>query len=151
MSANCTSESYTVSRLIKNREYQFRISAQNEFGVGPGLVSSPITVKVSYNIPDAPEQPVCVTADEDSITISYAPPLNDGGSLVTGYHVERKERKSSRWVKVTRDATLDLTFTVTELVHNNKYEFRVYAENAAGLSQPSEPSSYIICREPVCE
>lgn len=108
-------------------------------------------IRVTYKIPDAPDQPVCVTADEDSITISYSAPFNDGGSPINGYHIERKERKSSRWVKVTREPTLELVYTATGLVQNNKYEFRVYAENAAGLSEPSQLSPFIICREPVCK
>lgn len=108
-------------------------------------------IKVTYKIPDAPDQPVCVTSDEDSITISYSAPSNDGGSPIIGYHIERKERKSSRWVKVTREPTLDLIYCVSGLVQNNKYEFRVYAENVAGLSEPSESSPFIICREPVCK
>lgn len=32
---------YVVTRLTENHEYEFRIMAQNKFGVGPPLVSEP--------------------------------------------------------------------------------------------------------------
>lgn len=151
VTANCTTTTYAVNRLVKNREYQFRISAQNKFGVGAGLVSGPVVTIVSYVVPDAPGQPVRVTSDEDSITIAFTTPVCDGGSEVTGYHIERKEKKSSRWIKVTRQPIKDLQYVISDLVENNSYEFRVYAENAAGMSEPSEPSVMIVCREPACE
>lgn len=32
---------YVVTRLTENHEYEFRVMAQNKFGVGPPLVSDP--------------------------------------------------------------------------------------------------------------
>lgn len=32
---------YVVTRLTENHEYEFRVMAQNKFGVGPPLVSEP--------------------------------------------------------------------------------------------------------------
>lgn len=68
------------------------------------------------------------------------------------YLVERRERKSARWVKVNRDgAYLDTTLKVSGLTEGNIYQFRVTAINKAGESEPSEVSLYVVCRVPTCK
>lgn len=68
------------------------------------------------------------------------------------YLVERRERKSARWVKVNRDgAHLDTTMKVCGLTEGNIYQFRVTAINKAGESEASEVSLYVVCRVPTCK
>lgn len=76
-------------------------------------------------------------------------PESDGGSEVTNYLIEMRERKSARWIKVNRDSLQkDTSFKVTGLQEGNIYQFRITAINAAGDSEPSEVSMYAVCREP---
>lgn len=68
------------------------------------------------------------------------------------YLVERRERKSARWVKVNRDGhQLDTTLKVCNLTEGNIYQFRVTAINKAGESEASEVSLYVVCRVPTGE
>lgn len=84
VTASAVLTTYTVNRLVKNREYQFRISAQNKYGVGAHLVSKPVIARSSYVVPDAPEQPQKSEAGCDFITIVFTKPVNDGGCEITG-------------------------------------------------------------------
>lgn len=84
--------------------------------------------------------------------MQWLKPESDGGSPLIHYLVERRERKSARWVKVNRDgAHLDTTLKVSGLTEGNIYQFRVTAINKAGESEASEVSLYVVCRVPTCE
>ncbi len=76
-----------------------------------------------------------------SCKVTWEPPKFDGGSPITGYHVERRQTDSSRWVKATKSLVTDLTFKVTDLIEGMEYEFRVFAENKVGPGPPSVPTS----------
>ena len=54
--------------------------------------------------------------------------------------MERKEKTSSRWVRVTKETITETTFTSTGLTEGTEYQFRAYAENLAGPGPASEPS-----------
>lgn len=89
---------------------------------------------------------------KDFATIEWLKPESDGGSPLIHYLVERRERKSARWVKVNRDgAHLDTTLKVCGLTEGNIYQFRVTAINKAGESEPSEVSLYVVCKVPTCK
>lgn len=79
----------------------------------------------------------------------WSKPATDGGNEITGYHVQRKEKNSTRWIKATKRPTTSLHFKITGLTENLLYEFRVMAENAAGLSCPSQCSEAVACKEPI--
>lgn len=49
--------------------------------------------------PGAPGTPKCIDFNEDSITLSWSAPKSDGGNLVKGYTVEKREKGKPDWVK----------------------------------------------------
>ena len=49
--------------------------------------------------PGAPGTPKCKTTTEDSITLSWAAPKNDGGNPISGYVLEKKEKGDNKWTK----------------------------------------------------
>lgn len=106
--------------------------------------SFPITA-----VPSPPGAPEILAVGKDFATIEWLKPESDGGSEVTNYLIEYRERKSVRWIKVNRDSILkDTSFKVTGLHEGNIYQFRITAMNAAGDSEPSEVSMYAVCRVP---
>lgn len=103
-------------------------------------------------VPSSPGAPEILVVGKDFATIEWLKPESDGGSPVTTYLIERRERKSIRWVKVNRDSVLlDTTFKISGLQEGNIYQFRVTAINAAGESIPSEVSMYAVCRVATCK
>lgn len=64
-----------------------------------------------------------------------------------GYIIERREAGSNFWFKANDFPCADCHYTVMNLMENSEYEFRVFAVNAAGKSDPSA------CTNPVkvCE
>ena len=73
--------------------------------------------------------------------LTWEAPANDGGSPITGYTIEKKDKFSSRWSKVNVSTIQETTFTVSGLQEGEEYEFRVTAQNKAGLGKPSNPAS----------
>lgn len=58
----------------------------------------------------------------------------------------------TRWTRVNKTYTIyDTRLKITGLIEGSEYQFRVTAVNAAGDSQPSDSSPYILCKDPTCE
>nr|XP_006823015.1 PREDICTED: titin-like [Saccoglossus kowalevskii] len=144
-----TDTTYTVTDLIEGNQYQFRVSAENKAGVGPASEpSKSITAKPPYDVPDAPSKPKISDITETAMTLTWTPPKNDGGSEITNYVLERKDKFSTRWTRATRNNIPEATYRVNDLVQGSEYEFRVAAENKAGVGAFSEPSDSKVAKPP---
>jgi titin len=99
---------------------------------------------------DAPRQPEITEVKKDSISLKWLAPEKDGGSPIFNYVIESKPPRSPKWVPVTDNIQVpDCSFTVKDLTEGFEYEFRVLAENKAGLSKPSSSTGPIITKEPI--
>lgn len=76
----------------------------------------------------------------DRIGLVWKPPIDDGGSKITNYVVEKREDNRKSWVHVSSDPK-ECTYVVTRLTENHEYEFRIKAQNKYGIGPPlvSEP------------
>ena len=83
-----------------------------------------------------------------AMTLTWTPPGSDNGSPVTGYHLERRDTAKDRWTKVSRGAVRETTLEVKDLTKDAEYEFRVAAENKAGVGEPSLPSKRAVAKLP---
>ena len=81
----------------------------------------------------------------DSCKLSWTAPESDGGSPLTGYIVERRTGVAGRWVQL-KVKPMGTSMEVTDLYEDQKYEFRVSAENKIGAGKPSEPSAQITAK-----
>ncbi|KAI8485779.1 Titin-like, partial [Branchiostoma belcheri] len=151
VSSNVKRANLRVTKLVENKEYIFRISAENKFGVGPALTSTSVVAKLPFDPPDAPTNVQAFDTSKAQMSVSWEAPANDGGSEITGYICERKERGSRRWVKVTKYPIKKLICQSAGFNEGSEYEFRVYAINAAGAGKYSESSYPAIARDPVGE
>ena len=97
------------------------------------------------DIPEPPGTPEVSDITKTSAVVSWQPPSSDGGSKITGYVLEMREQFSSRWTVVTKPK--DIEHKVTKLTPGKEYEFRVRAENKAGLSEPSPPSATFVAKD----
>lgn len=81
------SSSYTSLR--SDQSYLLRVSSKNERGYG--LPSEPVSVKLpSHGISPDPPRSIIMGQhyDDNEISLSFLPPLQNGGELVTKYRVE---------------------------------------------------------------
>ncbi|XP_072037362.1 immunoglobulin-like and fibronectin type III domain-containing protein 1 [Amphiura filiformis] len=132
-----TGTTYTIRDLVLGNLYIFRISAENHAGLGKP--SDPTTIMLPDK-PDAPDKPkVDDNQDIKNISISWSPP-GDGGSAIIGYTIEIM--KGDGWVEIANKVT-ELSYTTDDLETDTKYQFRVYAENVIGCSNPSQPLEII--------
>lgn len=76
----------------------------------------------------------------DLVTIRWSKPPRDGGSPITGYLVEHRRFGSPHWVRATPLLVPFAELTISGLEPGWRYQFRVSAENAVGLSDPSDIS-----------
>lgn len=84
-------------------------------------------------------------------TISWEPPESDGGSPITSYIIELRDRTSVKWSPVQVTKADELTAIVNDVIENKEYIFRVKAENKAGVGKPSAASQPVKIMDPIGE
>lgn len=118
----------------------YTITAENELGVDSAVINIEIADR-----PDPPRFPLVENIGIDSLSLSWKAPVWDGGSDITNYLVERREHPMSSWIRVGN--TRFTSIAVTNLAPGKEYEFRIYADNVYGRSDPSEVSSIVKTKE----
>ncbi|XP_073901334.1 myosin-binding protein C, cardiac-type [Castor canadensis] len=126
---------FTVEGAEKEDEGVYTVTVKNP--VGEDQVN--LTVKV-IDVPDAPAAPEISDVGEDSCTVRWEPPAYDGGQPILGYILERKKKKSYRWMRLNFDLLQELSHEARRMIEGVAYEMRVYAVNAVGVSRPSPAS-----------
>ena len=94
--------------------------------------------------PGPPTGPLrTVDVEKTSVTLSWKPPKDDGGSPLTEYVFERRESTRTTWTKEASVPPDELTYEATELNETIDYYFRVSAKNKHGVSSPLETESTV--------
>lgn len=83
--------------------------------------------------------------DKDHVDLKWAPPKTDGGSPVTEYLIEKKD-KYGNWEKALTVPAGQTFATVPNLTEGESYQFQVRAVNAAGPGEASDPTPIIITK-----
>ena len=76
--------------------------------------------------------------DKSSVLLKWTPPTMDGGAPVSGYIIEYRRRGSFQWKRANSIPCEEMNFSVTGLKEGEEYEFRVSAENKAGVGPASK-------------
>ncbi|CAF1005403.1 unnamed protein product [Adineta steineri] len=140
---------YDVKGLDEGKNYEFRVSAENENGLSePLIIDAAIKAKWPFKPPEAPGKPECIAHTSDSITLQWTKPENDGGNPVRGYMIEKKEKGTNRWIPVNREPIPGIEYTVPGLTNGKEYEFRVAATNKAGSGDYAQTDGSIQARPP---
>lgn len=148
VSGYCPRTSFTVKNLSEGKKYNFRVRAENIYGVGEPLTGKPVAAKCPFDPPDAPSQPKVVSYTPNSASLEWKAPEHCGGRPITGYLIEKRERgATAEWQRANNYSTPNTSFTVQDLRENGRYEFRIIAVNEAGAGKPSKPSEPITAQE----
>uniref|UniRef100_A0A673GNE1 Titin n=1 Tax=Sinocyclocheilus rhinocerous TaxID=307959 RepID=A0A673GNE1_9TELE len=134
---------FVANKLIQGNEYIFRVSAVNSSAAGDASHSEPVKMVDSYGIdillisgpPGPPAKPEVENVGGNSVTIAWKRPADDGGSDIMGYMVERKEKEATP-LRITE-------FVVPNLQAGTKYNFRICAMNAMGVSEPAQTKDLV--------
>ena len=81
-------------------------------------------------------------------TVHWQQPVDDGGSPVTGYVVERQLADTGRWVPCGEAGPGHTAARVEGLSPGKRYNFRVKAVNAEGESEPLETEEPVTAQNP---
>ncbi|NXB26222.1 TITIN protein, partial [Rhagologus leucostigma] len=139
-----------VKDLIPNCEYYFRVKAVNKIGGGDYLeLRNPIIAEDPKQPPDPPVDLEVHNPTSKSVTLTWKPPLFDGGSKIMGYIIEKLAKGKERWERCNDYLVPLLTYPVKGLEEGKEYQFRVRAENAAGISEPSRITPFVKAVDPI--
>lgn len=130
---------HKVLHLTEDMEYEFRVMAVNDAGVGaPSTISMPIKAAEPKDIPCAPSV-VCVSdSTNNSISLEWTKPANDGGMEILGYIIELVKGKETEWKKINELLVAQTNYIVTGLETGAEYKFRVAAVNHVGRGEDKE-------------
>jgi len=133
---------YTVEGLTNGEEVSFRVLPVNAAGTG---TPSNVAATTPRTIPGAPTD-VVATPGAEQATVTWQAPVDDGGSAITGYLIEKSTDGGETWETVIADtASTETSYTVTGLANGDEVEFRVAAINAAGTG-PASPTADVTPR-----
>ena len=102
-----------------------RVRAENKFGLGDVVETSPVTTVNPFKVPEAPERPEVSNVHRKGLILTWSRPKNDGGSEVTNYVVEKREKLGSKWFTVTSRPIDECRLKIAGLQEGQEYEFRV--------------------------
>ncbi|XP_035855401.1 myosin-binding protein C, cardiac-type isoform X2 [Sander lucioperca] len=137
---------FTIEGAERQDEGIYSVVVRNPAGED----TADINVKV-VDVPDPPQAPRILSVGEDSCVVQWDPPLFDGGQPVIGYVLERKKKKSYRWMRLNFDPYPDTTYEAKRMIEGVEYEMRVYAVNGIGLSRHSSASQPFVPIAPTSE
>lgn len=130
---------HKVLHLTEDMEYEFRVMAVNNAGVGaPSNISLPIKAAEPKDIPCAPSV-VCVSdSTNTSISLEWSKPAEDGGMEILGYIVEMVKGEAEEWKRVNEELVAETSYVVAGLETGAEYKFRVAAVNHVGKGEEKE-------------
>ncbi|XP_066556816.1 myosin-binding protein C, cardiac-type [Amia ocellicauda] len=140
---HCT---FTIEGAEREDEGIYTVVVRNPAGED----RADINVKV-VDVPDPPEAPKILSVGEDCCVVQWEPPKFDGGQPVLGYVLERKKKKSYRWMRLNFDLHKELTYEAKRMIEGVPYEMRIYAVNAIGMSRHSPASQPFVPIAPTSE
>lgn len=130
---DCEATVLKIDKSLRTDSGKYTITASNQFGKD----SADIEVEV-VDKPGPPKGPLVYDGlTQESVNLSWSPPLDNGGSDITGYVIEMTEYGVDSWRAIPGFCP-KTNFTVKGLHDGKRYVFRVRAENIYGTGEPLE-------------
>lgn len=143
-----TKENFTELHILRSERSDsgpYTIMLENEYGRDQGTCT--VTV---LDVPGVPEGPLKISdIHKEGCTLDWKPPLDNGGSEVLHYVVEKMDTSRGTWQAV--DEFTDCHAKVTKLQPGKEYKFRIKAVNLQGESKPLTSDRDIVAKNPFDE
>ncbi|XP_050098043.1 titin-like isoform X1 [Anopheles aquasalis] len=137
--------SLLIENLAMNKAYDFKISAKNKVGTSePLLTEESIVAGKEITPPSAPRNLRIVNVTSKSVKLEWQQPETNGGSDVTGYIIEKRLTTATQWTKIKTLESNCLSYCVDNMKEKTELVFRIFAENAVGLSAPTVSESIVL-------
>ncbi|MFI5496817.1 fibronectin type III domain-containing protein [Actinoplanes sp. NPDC051859] len=127
----------TVSSLTNTTTYQVKVRAVNSVGDGAASTASPVTP--AAQVPGAPTG-LSTTPGNTSATLTFTPPVDNGGSSITSYEVSTDNGANWATIATSPAGGGTRTATVTSLTNTTTYQVKVRARNSVGPGAESTAS-----------
>ncbi|XP_026742216.1 titin-like isoform X12 [Trichoplusia ni] len=128
-----------IEKLTVNTTYQFRICARNEIGTSlPYISDEKVTIGKTLSRPSKPQNFAVKETTSRSVTLQWAAPESDGGSVVTNYIIEYKTARGKSWTKAITVSGTVFEHCIENIKEKDELVFRISAENAIGVSLAAE-------------
>ncbi|XP_005353443.1 myomesin-3 [Microtus ochrogaster] len=135
-----------VSCAYKEDEGLYTVRVSSPFG--PQEQSAYVFIRdAAAEKPGAPGSPLsvrCLNVHRDCLTLTWAPPSDTRGSIITGYSIELCKGDSEEWVPCHKAPGGTCRCPIQGLTEGQSYRFRVRAISKAGSSLPSKPSEVVV-------
>lgn len=103
---------------------------------------------LSYLFVDDPKPPGPVELDENvsgTVTVSWNPSPDEKKDDRLHYMITKRDSVKRTWQTVA-DRLFNNKFTAINIMPGRQYQFRIYAKNDMGLSEPSESPTWEVKR-----
>merc|ERR1712066_132470 len=141
-----------ITDVLECEECEFQMTCKNAAGIGePSNSTGLILVKDPIFPPSPPFELRIDVLTKDHAELGWQMPNVNGGAEILGYYIERSvgdDWARANTVAIPGDITKG---RVDHLRPGRTYAFRVTAFNAAGMSEPCEPTDTVIAVDPDCE
>lgn len=144
-----TNMEFTASGLQRNRRYTFIVTARNSIGWGESATADVIT-STQRSVPDAPTKVIVGRVESRQVTLSWTPGSYNNAPL--RYYRIRARISGGSWMDQATSVPADaLSYTITGLNPDTRYQFKIQAINDVGPSPFSPPSDDVTTSEDVPE
>jgi titin len=127
---------YSHTGLQVGHTYTYRVFAINSIGTSNSSNTATNTLTQVTTVPGSPTLSANPSSST-SVSLSWIPPSNDGGSAIIGYKIEYANNTSQYVVLVANTGNLQTGYIHSKLVTGTTYSYRVTAINSIGAGNPS--------------
>ncbi len=126
--ATSTATAATVPGLTNGTGYLFRVAAVSAVGTGAYSAESAAFTPLAPGVTG-----LAGTAGNGQVSLTWNPPVSDGGFAITDYVIQRSSDAGATWTTFTDAVSTATSVTVTGLTNGTGYLFQVAAVNNAGI------------------
>ncbi|XP_038675525.1 myosin-binding protein H-like [Scyliorhinus canicula] len=118
-----------IRKLERKDSGKYKLTAQMDTLVDAVVIDIQIVDK-----PGPPQKLKMLDVWGFNVALEWQPPKDNGNAEISGYTIQKADQKTGEWFTVLEKCH-PCSYTVSDLVMGNRYNFRVFSENLCGLSE----------------